>query len=144
MPRMDAKVVWSKGLSFTGSAEVSGFSLPLGADPEVGGQNDGFRPLELLLVGLAGCTGMDVISILAKKRQEVTAFEVRAHAEQAGDHPRVFTRITIEYLLTGRNIDRASVERAVELSETTYCPAQAMLRKAAGIEMKITIRDAAG
>jgi putative redox protein len=141
---MDAKVVWSKGLSFTGSAEVSGFSLPLGADPEVGGQNNGFRPLELLLVGLAGCTGMDVISILAKKRQEVTAFEVRAHAEQAGDHPRVFTRITIEYLLTGRNIDRASVERAVELSETTYCPAQAMLRKAAGIEMKITIRDAAG
>jgi putative redox protein len=141
---MDAKVVWSKGLSFTGSAEVSGFSLPLGADPEVGGQNNGFRPLELLLVGLAGCTGMDVISILAKKRQEVTAFEVRAHAEQAGDHPRVFTRITIEYLLTGRNIDRASVERAVELSETRYCPAQAMLRKAAGIEMKITIRDAAG
>jgi len=84
-----------------------------------------------------------VISILEKKRQEVMAFEVRAHAEQAGDHPRVFTRITIEYLLTGRNIDRASVERAVELSETRYCPAQAMLRMAAGIEMKITIRDAA-
>jgi putative redox protein len=141
---MDAKVVWSKRLSFTGSAEMSGFSLPLAADPKVGGQSEGFRPLELLLVGLAGCTGMDVISILEKKRQEVTAFEVRAHAEQAGDHPRVFTRITIEYLLTGRNIDRASVERAVELSETTYCPAQAMLRKAAGIEMKITIRDAAG
>jgi putative redox protein len=140
---MDAKVVWSKGLSFTGSAEESGFSLPLGADPEIGGLNDGFRPLELLLVGLAGCTGMDVISILEKKRQEVTAFEVRAHAEQAGGHPRVFTRITIEYLLTGRNIDRASVERAVELSETKYCPAQAMLRKAAEIEMKITIRDAA-
>jgi putative redox protein len=140
---MDAKVVWSKGLSFTGSAEMSGFSLPLGADPEAGGQNDGFRPLELLLVGLAGCTGMDVISILEKKRQEVTAFEVRAHAEQAGDYPRVFTRITIEYLLTGRNIDRASVERAVELSETRYCPAQAMLRKAAGIEVKIAIRDGA-
>jgi putative redox protein len=141
---MDAKAVWSKGLSFTGSAEGSGFSLPLGADPGVGGLNDGFRPLELLLIGLAGCTGMDVISILEKKRQEVTAFEVKAHAELAGDHPRVFTRITIEYLLTGRNIDRASVERAVELSETRYCPAQAMLRKAAEIERKITIGDAAG
>ncbi len=140
---MDVKVVWSKGLSFTGSAEGSGFSLPLGADPKVGGANDGFRPLELLLAGLAGCTAMDVISILEKKRVEVTGFEVRAHGEQAGEHPRVFTRIGIEYLLTGRNIDRASVERAVELSETRYCPAQAMLRKAAEIEMKITIREGA-
>jgi len=140
---MDAKVAWSKGLSFTGSAEGSGFSLPLGADPKVGGANDGFRPLELLLVGLAGCTAMDVISILEKKREEVAAFEVRVHCEQAGDHPRVFTRITIEYLLTGRNIDRESVERAVGLSETKYCSAQAMLRKAAPIERTITIRDAA-
>jgi putative redox protein len=141
---MDAKVVWSKGLSFTGSAEGSEFSLPLGAEPKVGGANDGFRPLELLLVGLAGCTAMDVISILEKKREEVTAFEVRVHGEQAGDHPRVFTRIGIEYLLTGRNIDRASVERAVELSETKYCSAQAMLRKAAQIERTISIRAAAG
>ncbi len=139
---MDARVVWSKGLSFAGSAAGSGFSLPLGADPSVGGANDGFRPLELLLVGLAGCTGMDVISILEKKREQVTAFEVRVHGEQANDHPRVFTRIGIEYVLTGRNIDRASVERAVELSETTYCSAQAMLRKAAQIERTITIRDA--
>ena len=139
---MDAKVVWSKGLSFTGSAAGSGFSLPLGGDPKVGGANDGFRPLELLLVGLAGCTAMDVISILEKKREEVTAFEVRVLGEQAGDHPRVFTRIDVEYLLTGRNIDRASVERAVELSETKYCSAHAMLRKAAQIERTITIREA--
>ena len=63
---MDAKVVWKKGLSFTGTAQMSGLSLPLGSDPSVGGDNDGFRPTELLLVGLAGCTAMDVISILEK------------------------------------------------------------------------------
>jgi putative redox protein len=144
MPRMDAKVVWSKGLSFTGSAATSGFSLPLGADPKVGGANDGFRPLELLLVGLAGCTGMDVISILEKKRTEITAFEVRARADQAAEHPHVFTRIHVEYVVTGRQIDRESVERAVELSESKYCSAQAMLRRSASIDRTITIHEAGG
>lgn len=142
MPAMDAKVLWSQGLSFTGSAEGSGFSVALGADPKVGGANDGFRPLELLLVGLAGCTGMDVVSILQKKRSDITAFEVRAHADQATEHPRVFTRIVVEYVVTGRGIDRASVERAVELSETKYCPAQAMLRTSVSIERTITIHEA--
>jgi putative redox protein len=141
---MDAKVAWSKGLSFTGSAAGSGFSLPLGADPKVGGANDGFRPLELLLVGLAGCTAMDVISILAKKRKDVAGFEVRAHADLAAEHPHVYTKIVLEYVLTGRDLDRESVERAVELSESKYCAAQAMLRKAAPIEMTITINGETG
>lgn len=141
---MDAKVAWSKGLSFTGSAAGSGFSLPLGADPKVGGANDGFRPLELLLVGLAGCTGMDVISILSKKRKEVTGFEVRAHADTASDHPHVYTKVVLEYVLEGKDIDRESVQRAVELSETKYCAAQAMLKKAAPIELKITINGETG
>jgi putative redox protein len=139
---MDARVTWKKGLSFDGTADASGFTVPLGADANVGGANDGFRPLELLAVGLAGCTGMDVISILQKKRQEVTGFEVKVHGDQADQHPRVFTKIHIEYVVTGRKIDPAAVERAVDLSETTYCPAQAMLRKAAQIERKITIREA--
>ena len=141
---MDAKVVWSQGLSFTGSAAGSGFSLPLGADPKVGGANDGFRPLELLLVGLAGCTAMDVISILSKKRKEVTSFEVRAHADTAAEHPRVYTRVILEYVLEGKDLDRESVQRAVELSENKYCPAQAMLRKATPIETKITINGETG
>lgn len=136
---MDAKVSWHKGLSFTGSAAASGYTLPLGADAKVGGLNDGFRPLELLAVGLAGCTAMDVISILEKKRQPVKAFEVRVHADQAEEHPRVFTRILIEYVVTGTGVEREAVERAVFLSETKYCPAQAMLRTAAPIESKITI-----
>lgn len=139
---MDAKATWSRGLSFTGSAAGSGFSVALGADAKVGGANDGFRPLELLLVGLAGCTGMDVISILQKKRQDITAFEVRAHAEQGADHPRIFTRISVEYVVTGRGVDREAVERAVELSETKYCAAQAMLGKSAALERSITILEA--
>lgn len=139
---MDAKAIWSKGLSFTGSAAGSGFSVALGADPKVGGANDGFRPLELLLVGMAGCTGMDVISILQKKRQDVTAFEVRVRAEQAAEHPRLFTRISVEYAVTGRGVDREAVERAVELSETKYCAAQAMLKKSAAVERTITILEA--
>jgi putative redox protein len=135
---MDAKVVWNQNMSFSGSSD-SGFSLNLDSAIEHGGGGDGFRPLELLLVGLAGCTAMDVISILQKKRQNVTGFEVRVHAERAVDHPRVFTSIMIEYLISGTDIDRAAVERAVELSETKYCSAQAMLVKAVPIEHQITI-----
>ena len=99
---MDAKVVWKKGLSFAGTAQTSGFSLPLGSGPSVGGDNDGFRPAELLLVGLAGCTAMDVISILAKKRQEVTGFEVSAHGERATEHPQKYTSFVVEYTVKGR------------------------------------------
>jgi putative redox protein len=139
---MDAKATWHKGLTFTGSAAGSGFSVPLGADAQVGGQNDGFRPLELLAVGLAGCTGMDVISILEKKRQQVTAFEVRVHADLAAEHPYVFTKVQLEYVVTGKGVQREAVERAVSLSETKYCPAQAMLRTATPIESKITIVEA--
>ncbi len=126
-------------MSFEGSSD-SGFSLPLGTDPGVGGDNDGFRPMELIGIGLAGCTGMDVISILQKKKQLVSNFEVQVHAQKASDHPRVFTGIEVEYIVTGDNIDRAAVERAVELSVTKYCPAQAMLSKAVPITHRVTIR----
>jgi putative redox protein len=135
---MDAKVVWKKGCSFTGSAAASGFSLPLGSETEAP-EDGGFRPLELLLVGLAGCTGMDVISILAKKRQEVTSFEVRVHAERAPDHPKVFTRIEVDYILRGNGLDEGAVKRAAELSETKYCAAMATLRMAAPIVTRVSI-----
>jgi putative redox protein len=137
---MDAKVIWKGRMSFIGSAE-SGFSIPLGTSPDVGGDNDGFRPMELLAVGLAGCTAMDVISIMQKKKQEVTSFEVQVHADRAEDHPHVFTRIVIEYILGGRNIERVAAERAVQLSSEKYCPAQAMFSKVAPIELKITIKE---
>ena len=137
---MDAKVTWKQRLSFTGTAN-SGFSMPLGAETTVGGDEDGFRPMELIATGLAGCTAMDVISILQKKRQQVTAFEVQIHAERAGEHPKVFTSAVIDYILTGTNLEEAAVRRAIELSAERYCPAQAMLAKAAQITHTYTIRD---
>lgn len=135
---MDAKVIWTKRMSFEGSSD-SGFTLPLGTSPEVGGDDDGFRPLELLAIGLAGCTAMDVISILTKKRQEVTNFEVKVHANRQEEHPKVFTHLTIEYILGGKDLSREAVERAVQLSADKYCPAQAMFAKIVPIDLKITI-----
>lgn len=135
---MDATVTWNQSLSFTGSAD-SGFEVPLGSDTETGGEDDGFRPLELMAVSLAGCTAMDVISILRKKQQDVTAFEVKVHAERAQEHPKVFVHITISYLVTGHNLDDQAVRRAIELSTTKYCPAQAMLGKVVPMELNYFI-----
>lgn len=130
-------------MSFDGTAD-SGFTVRMGSSPEVGGDNDGLRPVELILIGLAGCTGMDVISILKKMRQDVTGFEVRTHGERASEHPRRFVHITIEYVLTGRNIDRDAAQKAIDLSATRYCSVQASLDPAIQVEHVLTIHDAAG
>ena len=128
-------------MAFTGTNE-DGYLLPLDAKAAAGGHDLGFRPLELFAIGLAGCTGMDVISILKKKRQKVTAFEVSTEVKRAEEHPKVFTKILIVYKVTGKNLDPQAVERAVELSETKYCGAQAMLRKTAEITHQIEIIEA--
>lgn len=135
---MEAKVTWKGDMTFIGIADT-GFSVKLDSAEVAGGHNDGFRPTELIAIGLVSCTGMDVISILRKKRQEVTAFEVKANIIRADEHPKVFTNIEIEYIVTGKDIDPAAVERAVQLSEERYCPSIAMLRKAAEITKKITV-----
>ncbi len=137
---MEAKVTWQGGMTFSGTA-ATGFTLPLGADPSVGGQNDGFRPLELMLVSLAGCTAMDVMAILRKKRQEISAFEVEVSAEQTQEHPRVFTKGLITYKFTGRNLSKDAIERAIALSEEKYCPAQGVLAKAMLLEHAYTINE---
>ena len=138
---MDATATWKKGLSFTGTGGTSGFTLPMGASAKVGGEDDGFRPAELVLVALAGCTAMDVISILSKKRQEVTSFEVRTHGETAKDEPKRFTSFMIEYIVTGKGIDRKAVEHAVELSKTKYCTVSNTLAHAGPVEHRITIQE---
>lgn len=138
---MDASVHWKHGLSFEGSTAGEGSVLRL--ESKAGEPGGSFTPMELLLVGLAGCTAMDVISILEKKRQQVTAFDVLAHGERADEHPKVFTSIALEYRVAGRGIDRSAVEHAVELSETKYCSAMAMLRKAASISRTITVLEEA-
>jgi putative redox protein len=138
---MNAKAIWKGGMAFTGVND-EGYLVPMDASAKVGGQDVGFRPLQLLAVGLAGCTGMDVISILQKKRQEVTGFEVSAEVERSTEHPKVFTKIILTYTVKGKNLDPQAVERAVELSETKYCGAQAMLRKTAEITHKIVLEEA--
>ena len=138
---MQAKVTWQKKMSFTG--EAGGFQVPLGAHPDVGGDDDGFRPMQLIGLGIAGCTAMDVISILEKKRQVITSFEVEIVGEQAEDHPRVFTNLQIRYLIRGDDVDEKAVERAIELSKTKYCPAQAMFQDIVPIELSYEIMPAA-
>ncbi len=127
-----ASVKWEHGLTFTGTAP-SGFQVPLGGNRAEGGDEDGFRPMELMLVGVAGCTGMDVISILEKKRQAVTGFEVNVRGERATEHPKVFTDIEIEYVVYGHNVDPVAVARSIELSTTKYCSAINTLIKAVPI-----------
>lgn len=135
---MQAKVNWDEGMSFTGTAD-SGFSIQLDAKKEVGGEGKGFIPMELMAMSLAGCTAMDVISILRKKRQDVTDFEVRVDADRADEHPKVFTHATIDYIVTGHNVDEKAVLRAIQLTAERYCPAQAMLGQVFPIDLHYQI-----
>jgi putative redox protein len=136
-----ATVNWKGDMHFTGTAGT-GFGLTLDAAPVVGGQDMGFRPTELILLGLAGCTAMDVISILRKKRQDVTGFEVRVTGKQADDFPKVYTDIHITYMVRGHDVDPAAVERSIELSETKYCMATAMLAQVATITSSYEVMEA--
>ncbi len=140
---MDAKVTWQGKMAFQGSADT-GFTVPLDAAASVGGEESGFRPLELIATGLAACTAMDVISILGKKRQNVTAFEVSVHTEQADTHPHVFTSAVITYRVSGVELSEAAVVRSIELSVTRYCPAQAMLEKAFPIKLMYEVYEDEG
>ncbi len=140
---MEAKVDWHKRLTFTGTAGT-GFEVPLGVSPSVGGDDDGFLPMELIAIGLAGCTAMDVISILLKKRQKVTDFKVQVHADQADKHPHVFTSALIEYFVTGHKVDETAVLRSIELSTTSYCPAQGMFKQVFPIELVYHIYEDEG
>lgn len=135
---MQAKVNWQENMAFTGTAD-SGFSIQLDAKKEVGGEGKGIIPMELMALSLAGCTAMDVISILRKKRQDVTDFEVRVDATRAETHPKVFTGAMVEYQVTGHGIDEKAVLRAIELTAGSYCPAQAMLGQVFPINLRYQI-----
>ena len=137
---MNATVEWKGRMTFTGSAD-SGFEVPLGTYPGVGGDDDGFRPMELMVISLAGCTAMDVISILGKKRQEVKDFRVKVDAEKTDQHPKVFTKAVIEYHIAGKDISESAITRAIKLSADTYCPAQAMLGKIIPLTLKYFIYE---
>ncbi|MCA9865694.1 MAG: OsmC family protein [Anaerolineales bacterium] len=135
---MDATLTLQDNLHFTAVPD-SGYVVHLDTKAQEGGASAGASPMELLLISLAGCTAMDVVSILRKKRQNLTGFEIRVHGDRATDHPKVFTDFELEYIVHGVNIDPAAVERAIQLSTENYCSAHAMLEKAAHIRTRYTI-----
>jgi len=129
---VEAKVTLMGGMQFEGDSS-SGHHLIMDADDSSGGQNKGFRPMELLLVGFGGCSGMDVISILRKKRQNVTGFEMNIKGEKADTHPHIYKEVHIEYVVRGKGIEKEAVERAIKLSLDKYCSVGATLGKAGKI-----------
>jgi putative redox protein len=137
---MDITLNWKGKMAFEGAGD-SGFSQKFDSDESVGGENSAARPMEFIALGLAGCTGMDVISILQKKKQTIIDFQVLVHADRAAEHPKVFTSAVIEYLVTGKNVDEAALLRAIELSAEKYCPAQAMLSKVFPMQLVYKIFD---
>jgi len=137
----EAQVTWiGPGLRLVG--EAGGPAIVL--DHVLEGEDrpeTGLAPMKVVLIGLCGCTAMDVVSILQKKRQPFTGLQVRATAERASDHPRVYTRIHLEYIVRGKGVDPQAVERAIELSQTKYCSVSAMLAKTAEITTSYRIEE---
>lgn len=134
---MEAKVSWQKDLIFIGTAD-SGYPVTMDSKSSPG---TGVGPVEMVAIALAGCTAMDVISILAKKHEHVTSFEVKVKAERAIDYPKVISHAVLEYVIAGRNINEESLLRAIELSVTKYCPVHAMLEKAFPIDLNYSIYE---
>lgn len=128
----EAKVTYIGGLQFVGVA-TSGHAIVMDGDIEVGGKNTGSRPVELLLMGIGGCSGMDIVSILKKKKQEVRGLEINVKGQKAENHPKKFTDINIEFVVRGRNIAEDAVKKAVELSMEKYCSVKATLEGSAKI-----------
>jgi putative redox protein len=137
---MKVAVQWQEHMTFIGTPD-SGFPVQMDADSAFGGTNNGVRPMEMIVLGLAACTGMDVISILQKKRQQVTQFEVRVNAPRSAEHPKVFTRALITYVVVGKNVDEAALLRSIELAATKYCPAQFMLAQVFPMELHYEIYE---
>ncbi|MBP6016796.1 MAG: OsmC family protein [Candidatus Promineofilum sp.] len=135
---MDALLTLQDGLHFTAVPD-SGYVVHVDTKAQAGELSAGASPMELLMIALAGCTAMDVVAILRKKRQNLTGFEIRVHGDRTTDHPKVFTDFELEYIVHGVDIDPAAVERAIQLSTEHYCSAHAMLEKAAHIRTRYTI-----
>ncbi|SFP53615.1 putative redox protein [Nitrosomonas cryotolerans] len=124
---MKTRIEWKSGVSFLGKSE-SGHAILMDGAPEAGGKNLGPRPMEMLLMGLGGCTTFDVILILRKSRQDISDCVVEIEAVRAAKDPKVFTHIHLHFILTGRNLQQKQVARAINLSAEKYCSASIMLR----------------
>ena len=138
---MKARIKWLQDVAFVGEAG-SGHAVVMDGAPDAGGRNIGFRPMEMLLVGLGGCSAFDVMLILKRGREQVTDCVVELDADRAQIDPKVFTNIRMRYIVTGRALDPKKVERAVNLSAEKYCSASAILNKTAQITHTVEIVEA--
>jgi putative redox protein len=120
---------------------ATGHEVVMDSSADLGGTESGARPMEVLMAALGGCTGMDVISILRKMHQDVSRYEVRISGERATEYPKVFTSIQVEHVVHGRALKLEMIKHAIELSATRYCPAMAMLAKAARIDVAYRVAD---
>tara|TARA_B100001093_G_scaffold336808_1_gene321677 strand:+ start:4290 stop:4721 length:432 start_codon:yes stop_codon:yes gene_type:complete len=137
---MKARVKWVEKRTFLGESG-SGHSLVMDGAPDAGGRDLGIRPMETLLLGMGGCTAFDVIHILQKAREPVIDCELEIEADRAEEDPKVFTQIKIRYIVSGKNLSRDKVHRAVDLSAEKYCSASIMLGKVANISHEVIFRD---
>ncbi len=133
-----AKVKYTDGMQFVGEAG-SGHAIVMDGDAEVGGNNTGLRPMELLLIGVGGCSGMDVVSILKKKRENITGLEVLVNGKKADEHPKKYTDIDIEFVVKGKNLSEEAVKKAVQLSMDKYCSVKATIEGTAKVNFTYKI-----
>jgi len=135
---MTVNLQWEKGMTFL-AENPGGHSLITSNERDEQGNRPGFGPMELMALSIGACAGMDVVSILQKKRQNLIGLEIQVHSRQAETHPRVWTELRVEYLFTGRNLDPKAVEQAIELSKDKYCPTQNMIKEAVEIDYSYQI-----
>ena len=135
-----AKISWVDGALFVAEGG-SGHTFTMDGSPDVGGRNLASRPMEVVLMGMGGCTAIDVVSMLKKQRQDIDGVEVSLEAERADDHPKVFTAVKLVYTVRGRKLNRALIERAVSLSDEKYCSATAMIRLSAKVTHEVVLID---
>ena len=138
---MKARIQWAGEAGFIAEAD-SGHKVLIDGPPEYGGRNQGPRPMELVLMGMGGCTAFDVVHILRKSRQEISDCVAEIEAERAASDPKVFTRIHVHFIVTGKGLDPKKVERAIHISATKYCSASIMLGKTAKITHDYKIVEA--
>lgn len=135
---LTSKVKWVDGLQFVGESGT-GHAIVVDADGTSGGKNTGMRPMELLLIGIGSCSGMDVSSVLQKKKQNISDIEINVKGEKANTYPKKFTDIEIEFIVKGKDVSEEAVKRAVELSMEKYCSVKATLEGTAKIKFSYKI-----
>ena len=133
-----ARIKWVENLKFVGDAP-SGHSILMDGPPDSGGEDVAVRPGELTLVALGGCTGIDVVSILKKMRQQIDSFEVIVNADSRDEHPKTWSKLHLKYILKGKNLDESKIKTAIELSQDKYCSVSAIMKKSAELTWEYQI-----